>query len=567
MPMLRIAAGSKAARIIGPLVSGLSLKGLRKDGRTFDASIALTPIETDDGLMIASAVREIGADRQTETYFRNLLESAPDALIIIDRDGAIEIVNNEVERMFCFSRTELLGQPIEMLLPERFRERHVGHRHDFLDSPGVRPMGAGMELMARRKDGGEFPVQISLSSTTGPSGPLACAVIRDVTENKKLQNELIDARLEAERANKANTAFLAAASHDLRQPVQALTLLNGALRRTLEDPLALEMVESQQLSLDAMTNLLNSLLDISRLDAGAIEPEVEDFSLQRLLDRQSAEFGRQARQKGLVYREAECHQNVRCDPNLLGEIVQNLVSNAIRYTHSGSVETDCEAVGEFVRIDIRDTGIGIPADQLDAIFQEFHQCKAPGASSEGFGLGLAIVRRLADLIGVQISVTSTVDEGSCFSVYVPLAPAGELTDAVDLPTTPARDVAGGGRIILIEDDVKVASAWRLLLATEGYHVTMAKTAREAVAQVRDSGVVPNLIVSDYHLLDDSTGIDAINAIRNACDRIIPAFIVSGDTSKLVDDASVAREQSPAAQARLIPIGCCCWLMTRSHPAS
>lgn len=519
-----------------PLISGLSLKGLRKDGNAFDAEIALTPIETDEGLIISSTVRELRGGNTADVYFRNLLESAPDAMIIVNEKGRIEIVNNQAVRMFGYLRSELLGQPVEMLLPARFRGRHQQHRTTFLQDPRVRPMGANMELAALRKDGSEFPVEISLSSVNRRTGVLGCSVIRDVTERKLLESELIEARRAAERANKANTAFLAAASHDLRQPVQALSLLTGALRRTVKEPLAQEMVESQQLSLDAMTNLLNSLLDISRLDAGAIEPDFEEFTVQRLFDRQSAEFARQASQKGLSFSHGDCEQVVRSDPNLLGEIVQNLVSNAIRYTDSGEVVLSCAEEGNRLRIDVRDTGIGIAEDQLEEIFQEFHQCKSPGASSEGFGLGLAIVRRLADLLTIRVTVTSQPGCGSCFSVYVPLVSGQPGLIREDEPAHHVQRSAASGTILLIEDDIKVANAWGLLLEAEGYRVATAASAPEAQAVLASLDLPPDLIISDFHLLDGSTGVDAITAIRETTGMEIPAFIVSGDTSKVVDDA-------------------------------
>jgi protein-histidine pros-kinase len=191
-------------------------------------------------------------------------------MVIIDEQGKIAIVNAQAERMFGYKRRDMLGKPVEILLPERLREGHRQHRSAFAGAPRIRPMGLGLELLARRADGGEFPVEISLSPVESASGRFVSSVIRDVTDRKRMEDEIIAARQEAERANKANSAFLAAASHDLRQPVQALSLLNGALRRTVKDERALEMVDSQQHSLTAMTNLLNSLLDISRLDAGAV---------------------------------------------------------------------------------------------------------------------------------------------------------------------------------------------------------------------------------------------------------------------------------------------------------
>ena len=238
---------------------------------------------------------------ESEVFFRNLLESAPDAMIIVDERGKMVLVNGQALRMFGYEREEMIGQAIEALLPKAQRKAHVGHRSSFLGAPTLRPMGQDLDLVGLRKDGLEFPVEISLSPVKTDSGSFISSVIRDVTVRRRMEKEIKAAQEAAVRANKANSAFLAAASHDLRQPVQALSLLNGALRRTVKNERALLMVENQDASLTAMTNLLNSLLDISRLDAGAVTPEWDDFPMQRLVDRLSPEFGRQAHSKGLEF--------------------------------------------------------------------------------------------------------------------------------------------------------------------------------------------------------------------------------------------------------------------------
>jgi PAS domain S-box-containing protein len=466
-----------------------------------------------------------------------VLESAPDAMIIIDHLGKIAVVNAQAKEMFGHTRKQMLGQEIEMLLPDAVRDRHISHRAGYAANPQLRPMGVDLELCGQRRDGSKFPVEISLSPFTSASGAFISSVIRDVTNRKEMELELIAARQEAERANKANTAFLAAASHDLRQPVQALSLLNGALRRTVHDSLALEMVESQQNSLDAMTNLLNSLLDISRLDAGKVEPEFEEFRIQRLVDRLFAEFSRQAKHKGLSFESDSCDTVVRSDPNLLSEIIQNFVSNAIRYTDKGNVKLSCrEEEGEFW-IDVTDTGVGIDPSRFDEIFLEFHQIKTPGAENEGFGLGLAIVKRLADLLGHDISVVSVPGDGSTFSIRLPIV-SGEPNAGSkgDRARRTAADPTVSGMIILIEDDVKVANAWGLLLEAEGFRVATAATAKDAEAVIKHLDPAPDLIISDFHLLDGSTGVEAIAMIREEFKRNIPAFIVTGDTSKMVQEA-------------------------------
>jgi PAS domain S-box-containing protein len=476
-------------------------------------------------------------------------------MIIVDEAGDIATVNNQAVQMFGYDRDELLGQKIEMLLPERIRDRHLGHRASFATKPELRPMGADFDLVARRIDGSEFPVEISLSPIEAESGRFVSSVIRDVTERKKMEQEIIAAQQAAERANKANSAFLAAASHDLRQPVQALSLLNGALRRTVKNERALEMIENQEHSLTAMTNLLNSLLDISRLDAGAVTPEIEDFPMQRLIDRLSAEFARQAAHKGLEFSAESCEAVVRSDPNLLSEIIQNLISNAIRYTDKGAVHLRCVESNGRCSVEIKDTGIGIESDQLDAIFKEFHQVKTPGSNKEGFGLGLAIVRRLADLLDHEIDVVSTPGSGSRFSLVVPTLNGEDAQPVSEESDAEPESHSASGLIVLIEDDVNVANAWELLLEAEGYEVATGASVSEAKALIKHLPVAPALLISDYHLLDGSTGVEAVIEIRKYFESDIPAFIVSGDTSKIVNEARLLENctvmSKPVNTARLL----------------
>ncbi len=473
---------------------------------------------------------------ESEVFFRNLLESAPDAMIIVDERGRMVLVNGQALRMFGYEREEMIGQAVDILLPEAQRIAHVGHRDAYLGAPRLRPMAQDLDLVGLRKDGSEFPVEISLSPVKTDSGSFISSVIRDVTVRRQMEKEIKAAQEAAVRANKANSAFLAAASHDLRQPVQALSLLNGALRRTVKDERALLMVENQDASLTAMTNLLNSLLDISRLDAGAVNPEWEDFAMQRLVDRLSPEFGRQAHSKGLEFSSESSNTVVRSDPNLLAEIISNLVSNAIRYTEKGEIRMTCVERDGRCRLEVADTGVGIEEDQLEEIFREFHQCKAPGSSKEGFGLGLAIVRRLADLLDHRIEVESVPGKGSKFTISVPIVVGGGSYVEDELGADAEIEAQGSGLVILIEDDVSVADAWGLLLEAEGYTVATAASATQASALIKHISEPPILLISDFHLLDGSTGVEAVSLIREFYEAEIPAFIVSGDTSKVVKDA-------------------------------
>lgn len=477
----------------------------------------------------------LAAGDTPDSFF--ILDAAPDAMVVVDTDGRIVIVNTEAERLFGYSREQMVGQGVEMLLPERYRARHLQHRLRYADVPRVRAMGVGMELVGLKSNGTEFPVEISLSPIESDSGSFVASAIRDVTERHQIERALTAAHQAAERAQKANSAFLAAASHDLRQPVQALSLLSGALRRTVKDPLALEMIQSQQESLDAMTNLLNSLLDISRLDAGAFEPSIEEFPVQRLFDRLASELSRQAQHKKLRFDVERADVTIRSDPHLLGEIIQNFASNAVRYTEEGGIRLSCTENEDGVAITVSDTGIGIEADQFENIFREFHQLRISSRKREGFGLGLAITRRLADLLGHAISLESTPGKGSSFSVRVPRA-LGDAKPALAGEKPAATGPSPAGLIVLVEDDVKVSNAWELLLRAEGYRVVVADSADDARCLAETLRDDVQLIIADYHLGEGPNGIDATRTLRRGLGERIPAFIITGDTSKVVQDAEM-----------------------------
>ncbi len=236
-------------------------------------------------------------------FLESALESAPDAIVICDPSGAIAFANRQVGTLFGYDREEILGRPVEQLIPERFRARHAGHRAGFTNNPRVRPMGAGLKLHALHKNGTEFPVEISLSAIVDASGTLFAAAIRDVTDRQRIEAELVITREAAERANQAKSRFLATASHDLRQPLQALSLLNGTLRRLPLGPEASEALAQQELAITGMSRLVNALLDISILESGAIHPEVTDFTVRSLFEQLRREFVAPALDQGLEHDE------------------------------------------------------------------------------------------------------------------------------------------------------------------------------------------------------------------------------------------------------------------------
>jgi len=466
---------------------------------------------------------------------RSVLDSAPDAMIIIDSSGQILFANRQVSALFGYAAAELVGSPIETLLPQRFRARHVGHRSDYTNSVRVRPMGIGLDLFGMRKDGTEFPVEISLSPIEQGNDIRVAAAIRDVTERRQTENALKEARREAEHANLAKSRFLATASHDLRQPLQTLGLLSGALRRMNKDEEYREILREQELAVDAMSRLLNALLDISKLESGAIKLELTDFDMDALFEQLRRDFGALASDKGLQLAIDKPHVCVHSDPALVGQMLRNLLSNAIKYTQKGTVELHCEIGGGKLRIAVRDTGVGIAPDQVGLIFDEFYQIGVtPNSSRDGYGLGLSIVQRIARLLDLKVNVESDVGKGSRFSFELPASAVAQSGAEPRVAGDPSGEkiVGKAFRILLVEDEPGVRNAMRILLDIEGYHVTTAATAEEALQLLRGSNEF-DLLVTDYHLEGGSTGTQVIASAREILDDSFKAILVTGDTSSAV----------------------------------
>jgi PAS domain S-box-containing protein len=450
---------------------------------------------------------------------RTLLELAPDPTVIADAKGTIIFVNAQVERTFGYASHELLGAAVETLLPERFRDAHPKHRQQFAGQPKSRPMGAGLSLYARHKDGHEFPVEISLSPVATAEGPLVVAAVRDATLNKDKEAQLI-------AANRQKSHFLASASHDLRQPLQTLNLLNRAARRQAGGHAALSMVlERQQIALDSMSALLASVLDISKLDSGAVIAAPKPSPLDDVFNRLRSDFEPQAADKGLALIIEPTPEFALIDPELLRRLLGNLISNAIRYTRSGEVRVACRPRGVELLIEVVDTGIGIPSDQLERVFEEFYQVDRDAQRPEGLGLGLSIVRRLAQLLDCKIDVESALGKGTVFRATIRRA---ELVPEAETHTS-ADARALGGRVLIVDDERAVAEATSLLLELEGFEVSIASSEQEALERVRTR--VPDVIVSDYHLRGGETGVRVVDAVRHRLRRAVPVIFVTGDTAK------------------------------------
>jgi signal transduction histidine kinase/ActR/RegA family two-component response regulator len=342
-----------------------------------------------------------------------------------------------------------------------------------------------------------------------------------------LEHKVEERTRQLELANLAKSRFLAAASHDLRQPLHALGLFVAQLHGRVRANERRRIVARIDAALSAMNELFNALLDISRLDAGVLTPSITEFPVAKLLDRVETTFTGAAREKGLLLRVISSSAWVRSDFILLERIVFNLVSNAVRYTSSGGVVVGCRDRGVNLRIEIWDTGPGVPQDQQQNIFGEFYRLGAPGA---GLGLGLAIVDRLCQLLDHSVRLRSILGKGSCFSVALPRVAARPEIGESPAPAHPLMDASDRKLVVLIDDDPLVLEGMCGLFRSWGYHLLVAGTDDEALAGVADRDRPPDLIVSDYHLSGGKTGIEVIEGLRRTLSAEIPAFLVSGDTN-------------------------------------
>jgi PAS domain S-box-containing protein len=479
--------------------------------------------------MLGVGKRRQAEDDAPEREFSMLAEALPQIVWITRADGWNIYFNQKWIEYTGLTLEESYGHGWNKPFHPDDRQRAWDAWQNAINNNGT----YSLECRLRRKDGTYRWWLVRGVPLINESGTIekwfgTCTDIHDLTWRKQVETELRVAKAEADRNALARSKFLAAASHDLRQPVQSLVLLLDVLKRHVDIPQVAKAVGAMGDALEGLNHLLNSILDISRIDAGVVSPQMQSLDISGMIQRLGTEYAPLCEKKNLRLR-CRCKPglHVRTDAALLERMMRNLIENAIKYTEQGGLLIGVRSYRDRIRIDITDSGIGIPADKTAQIFEEFYQvANLARDHKQGLGLGLAIVRRLAGMIAADVQVRSREGRGTCFTLLLPSNAAGPEEAFHDEKT----EIITGRRIMVIEDNSKVRTGLQLMLESWNCQVVAVETGEDAIETGEREGWSFDAIIADHRLGAGMSGTEAAAEIGKRAGRPIPTLIVTGDTA-------------------------------------
>lgn len=474
----------------------------------------------EQAVRLAGTCTDITVRKQAEMRFRLTVEASPNAVLLVDRQGRIVLANSRVKTMFGYEPAELVGHSVEQLVPHRFRDRHTAYRDEFHRQPEARPMGAGRDLYALRKDGSEFPVEIGLSPTESDEGLLILATIVDITARKQGEREraaLLEAergaRNEAERANRLKDLFLATVSHELRTPLNAILGWSQLLGRAGLEGEAAQAVSIIERNAKVQARLIEDLLDMSRIISGKIRMEMQNVELPIIVN-SALEAVLPAAQVKHIHIERNIDPmagTVRGDANRLQQVVWNLLTNAIKFTpKNGRVSVALRPANSHVELVVSDTGVGIKPESLPFLFDRFRQADGSAARQHaGLGLGLSIVKSLVELHGGTVHAESPGEgQGATFMVRLPPANHSEVGSTRAMESGEAGPISSshvscdpqafnGIKIMVVDDDPDACTLAQRVLEDCGAKVAIARSADEGLEML--ASFAPDVLISDISM--------------------------------------------------------------------